>query len=283
MASKTSSGALLCPQCRKLVSRSVESCPYCGLKRPGSPLKDNIFIKGPGGTKLLQGLIVVNVAMFVLAFLLDFRPDQLSFSPFSFLSPSSRSLLVLGATGEFPLLQLHRWWSLIAASFLHGGLLHIVFNMMVLYQLAPLVLHEFGVSRSFLIYTLSGIAGFLLSSFAGVGVTIGASAAVCGFIGALLFYGWHRGGTYGQAIFRQIGGWAISIGVFGLLVPGINNWGHGGGMLAGFLVAMALGYKEQRQESFVHRILALGALAVTAAVLVWSCFNGVLFFFSATG
>ena len=111
------------------------------------------------------------------------------------------------------------------------------------------------------------------------GPPIGASAALCSLIGALLYYGKSRGGTYGKNIFSQIGGWAIGIGIFGFMIPGINNWGHGGGMLVGALLGYFLGYAEKKRERFWHKILAMGCLAATTLVLLWSCLNGILFFF----
>jgi rhomboid protease GluP len=229
------------------------------------------------GDQLVTTIIVVNIVMFILSIVIDPRLGSLNFSPFNFLSPSNQSLLVLGSTGTIPVFQLDRWWSLLAANYLHGGLLHIVFNMLAIRQLAPLVISEFGINRTIILYTLGGVIGFLLSTLAGVRFTIGASAALCSLIGALLYYGKSRGGTYGQNIFSQIGGWALSIGIFGFMVPGINNWGHGGGMLAGALLGYLLGYTEKKREKFSHKVLAMICLAATCLILLWSCVNGVLF------
>ncbi len=215
--------------------------------------------------------------MFLFSVAIDPRTISLSSSPFNFLSPSNNSLLVLGSTGTIPLLQLQRWWTLVSASYLHGSLLHIVFNMIALYQLGPLILKEYGPHRMFTIYTMSGIAGYIISTFFGVRFTIGASAAVCGLLGAALFYGKSRGGTYGEAIYHQIGGWALGIFLFGFLVPGINNWGHGGGMLAGALTGYILGYNELSREKPWHRQLCLICILITVAILFWSIVNGVFF------
>jgi rhomboid protease GluP len=216
--------------------------------------------------------------MFILSVLIDMRPSSFSGSPFNFLSPSNNSLLVLGSTGTIPLFQLNRWWSLISASYLHGSLLHIIFNMIALHQLGPLLIREYGSSRMIAIYSLAGIGGFLISSLVGVRFTIGASAAVCGLIGAALYYGKSRGGDYGDAVYRQIGGWAISLVIFGFLVPGINNWGHGGGMLTGAIVAYLLGYRERSKDTFSHTFLSMTCIVVTGLVLVWSVLNGLVFF-----
>ena len=106
----------------------------------------------------------------------------------------------------------------------------------------------------FAIYTLGGVAGFVVSYLAGVQLTIGASAGVCGLVGATLYYGKSRGGVYGSAIYKQVGMWVIIMFVFGLLAPGINNWGHGGryrwpAPLLGYL----LGYHERKRETAVQR------------------------------
>ncbi len=272
----TTAGSQLCPGCRKLINRSVDHCPYCGMKHPGSRWK-NTFLSGGAadGNRQVTTLITVNVVMFILSIAID--PRLSSFNPFEFLSPTNESLLVLGSTGTLPLFHLQRWWSLVAAGFLHGGLLHLVFNMLALRQLAPLMILEFGSNRTIILYTLGGIGGFLISSLAGVSFTIGASAAICSLIGALLYYGKSRGGVYGKNIFSQIGGWALGIALFGFLVPGINNWGHGGGMAVGALLAYLLGYREKKRETFSHKVLAMGCVVGTGLILAWSCLNGILF------
>lgn len=278
MSNSNQKNSLLCPGCRKLISRSAAVCPFCGLNNPASRFKNNIFISGfSDPDRLIKIIIAANVVMFILSIVIDPRRGSLNFSPFSFLSPSNQSLLVLGSTGTIPVFELHRWWSLMAANYLHGGLLHIVFNMLAIRQLAPLVIQEFGTNRMIILYTLGGIGGFIISTFAGVRFTIGASAALCSLIGAMLYYGKSRGGVYGQNVFSQIGGWALGIAIFGFMVPGINNWGHGGGMLAGVLLGYLLGYTEKRREKFNHKVLAMICLAATGLVLLWSCLNGVLF------
>jgi rhomboid protease GluP len=195
---------------------------------------------------------------------------SLSLNPFSFLSPSNASLLLLGATGSIPIEQFHRWWTLISANYLHGGVLHLVFNLLAFRQLAPLIVHEFGPYRMVSIYTVGGISGFFVSYLAGIHFTIGASAAVCSLIGAAMYYGKKRGGVYGQALYKQISGWAMGIFIFGIVVPGINNWAHGGGFLAGIAMAHLLGYDERRRESLFHRFLGVACVIGTAIVLCWA-------------
>lgn len=271
----TRKNALLCPGCRKLVSAAEPRCPYCGLPKPGSRWKNNFLIRAfSSGEQLINMIIAVNAIMYLLSLLLSDRGLNLSANPMHFLSPDSQGLLRLGATGAIPIDRLHHWWTLVSASYLHGGILHIVFNMLALRQIAPLVIREFGTHRMIAIYTLSGVIGFLISYMAGVSFTIGASAAVCGLIGAMLYFGKSRGGIYGQAVYRQVGGWAIGIVLFGLVVAGINNWAHGGGMAAGAIMGLLLGYNERQKANMRHRLLGSLCLSGTLAVLLWAVLTG---------
>jgi rhomboid protease GluP len=215
--------------------------------------------------------------MYLITLLLNPLSSSFSMNPLNFLSPSNPSLLLMGATGTIPIDRYHRWWTVLSANYLHGGILHIFFNMMAFRQLAQLVLREYGVHRMFIIYTLGGIVGFGVSYLAGVSLTIGASAAVCALIGASLYFGKSRGGVYGHAVYRQIGGWAVGLFLFGLLVPGINNWGHGGGIVAGALLGFLLGYQEKVGEKFFHKAIAGICLILTILVLVWAVVSGIYY------
>jgi len=199
----------------------------------------------------------------------------LSPHPFTFLSPSQEGLFILGATGTIPIAGFGRWWTLVSASFLHGGLMHILFNMLALAQLGPFVTQEFGFNRFVIIYTLTGVAGFLLSFLAGVPFTIGASASICGLIGAILYYGKTRGGFYGEAIYKQAMGWIVGLVIYGLIFPGINNWAHGGGVVSGIALARLLGYSERGGEAMVHKMPAAGCIILTLLILFWDLIQAV--------
>lgn len=241
------------------------------MPRPASRWKNNFWTRGfRDANQFVKILIIANVGMYIISLLFNPRATGLSLNPLTFLSPSDTSILLLGATGTVPIDKYHRFWTLVSASFLHGGILHIFFNMAALRQLAALVNREFGVYRMFVIYTVSGVLGFWISYLAGVAFTIGASASVCGLIGALLYYGKSRGGIYGGTLYRQVFSWVIFLFMFGLIVPGINNWGHGGGILAGIVFGFLLGYQEKKRENVVHKTLAAACGVITAAVLIWA-------------
>jgi rhomboid protease GluP len=269
--------SILCPNCRKLISRDEQRCPHCGISSPGAAWKQwpAFFFKHP--ERLTRFIVWSNIGMYVIALLFSGRSVGVNFNPFGLLSPDNNSLVLLGATGTLIINNSPQWWTLLAANYLHGSILHILFNMMALIQLAPLVIREYGAERMLVIYTLGGVLGFFISYLAGVRLTIGASAAVCALIGALLYYGKSRSGTYGQAVYRQVFGWALGIFIFGLLVPGINNWGHGGGMLAGAGLGFLFGYRDKVKGNLLHKILALLCLFSTSAILIFSVARTALF------
>ncbi len=274
--------SILCPNCRKLISADESRCPHCGIARPGSWWKNNAWTRFfVSADQLIKAIVFLNLGMYVISLLFHPWSSGFSLNPLSLFSPSNKSLLVLGATGTIPIDRFHRWWSLVTANYLHGGIFHILFNMIALSQIAPLVIREYGAHRMVILYTLSGVIGFWVSYLAGVAFTIGASAAVCGLIGASLYYGKSRGGIYGKAIYKQIGAWALGLFIFGLLVPGINNWGHGGGIVAGAILGFLLGYEEKRRERRFHRILAGFCVVATLLILLWAIGSGIYFRFLA--
>jgi len=241
-------------------------------------LKNNIWTRGFSNPhQLIKAVIAVNVGIYILSLLLFPSPSSFRSSLLSFLSPSPTSLELLGATGSEPVGIGHQYWTLISAGYLHGGIFHIFFNMMAFRQLATLVSREFGVYRMFILYTVGGVVGFLVSWLAGVPWTIGASAGVCGLLGALLYYGKSRGGVYGRALYKQLSVWVVVLFIFGFVVRGINNWGHGGGILAGMLLGLILGYQEKEKENIFHKSLAGACALVTVAVLGWAVFRSLIF------
>ena len=259
--------AILCPRCRRLVGSEEAVCSWCGTARSAPWWQFIHWSKGVMDSDwLIKTLISANVLYFALSLVLSTRTGDSG----SFLSPGQTSLMLLGATGTYPIAHFGRFWTVISANYLHGGIIHLIFNLMALKQIAPWASGEFGSSRMFTIYTLGGVIGYLISFFAGVPFTIGASAAVCSLIGALLYYGKSRGGAYGSSVYREVSGWIISLFVFGLIFPGINNWGHGGGIIGGVVIGALIGYNERRREnSFDHTLALLCALA-TVGVLGWA-------------
>ena len=267
---KKNRSSIICPSCKRLISASEKRCPFCNIANPGAWWKNNLLVRGiDRPERIITDIISVNFLMYVISLLI--YPSQIGLSPdpFSLLSPGADSLKLLGAAGTLGIAGSHSFFSLVSANYLHGSILHILFNMIALKQLAPLIIQEYGTSRMFAIFTLSGVVGFLVSCLAGVSLTIGASAAICGLLGAALYYGKSRGGTYGQTVYKQVSGWIVGLFIFGLVAQNINNWGHGAGIVSGILLGFLMGYEERNKELPLHRTLAGSCVAVTLLVLCW--------------
>jgi len=263
--------AILCPRCRRLIGSDEAVCSWCGTARSAPWWQFMNWTRAAmDGDWLVKALITANVLYFALSLILSGGSG-------GFLSPGQGSLLQLGATGTYPIDRFGHYWTLLSANYLHGGILHIIFNLMALKQIAPWVSNEYGPGRMFSIYTLGGVIGFAVSYLAGVPFTIGASAAVCSLIGSLLYYGKSRGGAYGGTVYREVSGWVISLFIFGMLFPGINNWGHGGGIIGGVIVGALLGYNERRRENYFDRALALLCGLATIGVLAWAGLGAMLY------
>lgn len=146
-----------------------------------------------------------------------------------------------------PATQDGQWWRLGSALFLHFGLIHIAMNLWALWDGGRLVERIYGHLRFALIYFVSGLSGNLLSLViqGNDAVSGGASGAIFGIYGALLIYVWRERKLLDPHDFRWLF-WAgsaftcVSIGL-GLIVPGIDNSAHIGGLLAGVLLGMLFG------------------------------------------
>jgi rhomboid protease GluP len=201
-------------------------------------------------------------------------------NPLTMLSPHPVIQIVLGASGAIPVFEYDRWWTVLSASWLHGGVLHILFNMLWVRQLGPATAEIYGPGRMIIIYTVAGIAGFILTSLAGyflywmpipflrgAGVTVGASASIFGLLGALVYYG-RRGGS--SMIRAEAMGYATTLFVLGFILPGVDNYAHAGGFIGGYLTSMWLDpLKPERMDHLVGAAvcLALTALAIVVSVV----------------
>lgn len=222
----------------------------------------------------IKAIIYTNIFMFIASLIFSGRNIAFSLNPFYALTPSIEVLSFLGASGKIPIMKFQAWWSLITANWLHGGLLHIVFNMIALRTVAALTIKEYGIYRMFSIYTLAGAFGFLLSYLGNVYITIGASSGLCGLIGAALYFGRSRGGHWGQLVYKQTSGWVLSLAVIGFLMPNINNWSHAGGVIGGIFLGWLFGYEDKRKENFLDRILGAALAGLTFILLLKSVLYG---------
>lgn len=279
MFKRQTSGSVVCPSCHQLVGVNEEKCYYCGRPNPGM-WGYAVFLRRLGqDLGFVQVVTFGCVGLYIATLLTDPGGIQMG-GMLSLFSPSGRSLFVFGASGAMPLFQAGRWWTVLSAAWLHGGLLHIVFNMMWVRQLAPATASEYGIGRTVIIYTVSSITGFLLSSWAGAflgflppflrgaTLTIGASAPIFGLLGALVYVG-KKGNS---AIGRQAMGFAVILFVFGLMGMGTDNWAHAGGFGGGYFMARYL--DPLQPERTDHQMVALLCIGLTILSVVVSVVDG---------
>jgi rhomboid protease GluP len=279
MFNRQRTGSVVCPSCGNLVGVNDQRCYNCGRRNPGmfgfTPVLRRL------GNDLGFTSVVIGGCVTIYLLTLLVSGGQIGMGGlFSMLAPSPQALFLFGESGAMPVFVFGRWWTILSASWLHGNLLHILFNMMWVRQLGPATGQLFGASRLVIIYTIAGAAGFLMSSLAGyvlpgvpliggASFTIGASAAIFGLLGALVHYGNRTGSSLvkGQAM-----SWAVALFVFGFIMPGVDNWGHAGGFAGGYLASMWL--DPLRPERSDHMLIALGCIVATLAAVVASVVQG---------
>jgi len=148
------------------------------------------------------------------------------------------------------------FYRLVASMFLHAGILHIFLNMYSLYIVGPRVEDFFGKWKYLLIYLISGISASLLSiSLNGNVVSVGASGAIFGLFGALLYFGYNHRGYIGAIIRSQILPIVIYNLLMGFFIPGIDMWGHIGGLIGGIITANMLGTIENKKYNINNVII----------------------------
>jgi len=269
------SGSSLCYACGKLNRVDAAVCFYCGRRNPGLWGYGQSLGRLIGGLDFAGLVTVVAVVAYLASLALDPRAILVPRGVFDLFAPSGRALYTLGMAGAIPWQQGH-WWTVLTAIYLHGSLLHILFNLLWVRQLVPDVEQVYGRARTIVIFTASGVACFLLSSFVGTAFTVGASGAVFGLLAAMVWYGRRRGGFFGSQVLRQYGAWALVLFVLGLVSgTGVNNWGHAGGLIGGFLAAFVLSPTHERPEQGGDRVLAGATLSLTAvafALQLWTAF-----------
>jgi rhomboid protease GluP len=229
-------------------------------------------------------VIGVSTVLYALSLLASGSELRVVGGGFSILSPSTRALVLFGASGGIPVFALGSWWTVLSATWLHGGLLHILFNMMWVRALGPATVDVIGPGRTVVIYVVAGVCGFLLSSVAGAyfgglpmlrgaSFTIGASASIFGLLGALVHYGRMSGSSHMRAEAMR---YAVILFIFGLIMPGVDNYAHAGGFAGGY--AMSAFFNPLTRERGDHLLAAALCLGATFAAILVSVFSGVAYY-----
>jgi membrane associated rhomboid family serine protease len=284
MLGRKTSGSVVCPSCGSLVGVNDDRCYSCGRANPGlwgfGPLLRRLGAD-LGFVPLVMGASSAIYLVMLIASGTDIRMDGMM----SIMAPSTSVLFLFGASGAVPVFGFGRWWTVLSAGWLHSGLLHILFNMLWVRQLGPATADVIGPARTVIVYTVAGIAGFLLSSIAGTimgnspifflrgaGFTVGASAPVFGLLGALV----HYGRTGSSLMKQQAMGYAATLFVFGLIMPGVDNYAHAGGFAGGYLTSAF--FNPMTRERGDHLVVAVICLVATFAAIAFSILHGLALF-----
>jgi len=194
---------------------------------------------------------------------------------FSFGGIDGRVLLRLGESLPFGL-NLQQPWRFVTAVFLHGSILHIAFNMWVLMDIGPQIEELYGSPRYVFIYVLTGIGGYVLSSFFGYN-SVGGSGALLGLIGLLLAITTGRRSAGMQMLRAALIRWLIYIAVLGFIFRGgTDNLAHLGGLVTGFLLGKVMADRapispeERKQAYLLGWITALVVIASFGAMVLWN-------------
>ena len=281
---RQTSGACVCVFCNKLISVTNPTCPHCNQKNP-SLWGYSRSLRRLGADLGFTTIVIWGCIILYLATLLVDFGNVRSTGFFNLLLPSNKSLLLFGASGAIPVFTIGSWWTVLSSGWLHGSLWHVVFNLLWIREIAPQVAQAFGTGRLVLIYTVSIVFGSLLSSFTGQvfeGVpilegsqlTIGASGGLFGLLGALVAYGQITGKftVKNQALI-----YALVLFIFGFINPNVDNWGHLGGFLGGYLISRMKGFDPRHGEGLRHLFLAIACLILTAISVLTSVIHGLIY------
>ena len=274
---RRTSGSVVCPSCGSLVGVRDDKCYSCGRSNPGlwgfGPMLRGIGADFGFGPVVIGACVTLYVVTLLMSGSSIFQVSGIM----SLLAPNMGVLLQFGASGGVPVFGFGRWWTVLSAGWLHASLLHIFMNMYWVRQMGPAMADILGPARTVIIYTVGGIAGFALSSFAyayipaipflhGGQVTVGASAPVFGLIGALYHYG-RTSSSLAKQMAQSI---VIQAVIFGVLMgnSGIDNFAHLGGFAGGYFTSAFL--NPMTRERGDHMLIAIGCLVATALSIVAS-------------
>jgi len=208
---------------------------------------------------ITYGLIGINVIVFILMYIFGNGSEDI------------RTLINFGALSKI-FVTMGDYYRLITSAFLHIGFLHLLCNMYALYILGKDIESFFGKSKFIFIYLISALVGSFVSIIFmdEYAVSAGASGAIFGLMGALLYFGYNYRVTLNNSINKQIIP-IILINLFiGFMGSGINNYAHLGGLLGGYLSSTAVGVKYKSSKS--EKINACIVLVLLFLFLIYMSF-----------
>src|SRR5438309_9768206 len=257
----------ICPACGALVGISATRCHECGASMRFSLAALSKKFSGLFGeqeTPVTSALLVANILMFGVSFVA--LASEGGSGGFRILwGMGGETVYRLGASHPFAVFVGHDWWRLVTAMFLHGGLIHIGFNMMSLMQLGPALEDLYGSARYLFLYVVTGAFGFLVSAWFG-NFSLGASGALLGLVGVMLAITTKRGGTYMRDLRSRLVSSVVILFILGFSGVGIDNYAHFAGLVAGFGLGKLFADRQPMNSRERRTAYALGWLAGLAVV-----------------
>jgi rhomboid protease GluP len=267
----------LCPACGSLVGVKATRCHVCGTNlRFGLAAWSKGLSEFFGGhAPVTSALVIVNVILFAVEVIQMMKAGTAG--GLNILWGANAEILNWGASYGPSIFQGHEWYRLVTAMFLHIGLIHIGFNMMVLVDIGPMVEEVYGSARYLFLYVFTGIVSFLASAVAGH-VSVGASGAIMGVIGCLIAITGKRGGIQAKELRSRLIAWVVSLFAISWYFKSLqtDNWAHAGGLAAGFLLGRLLADrlpapgKERTQAYALGWLAGLVVVASFVAMIVHS-------------
>ncbi len=253
----------ICPACNALVGISATRCHECGASLRFSLAALSKKLSGVFGeteTPVTSVLLVANILMLGVSWVLTTQAGE-GGGLHTLLGMSSDATYRLGASHPYGIFYQHEWWRLVTAMFLHGGLIHIGFNMMSLLQLGPAMEELYGSPRYLFLYVVTGAFGFLTSVWTGH-FSVGASGALLGLVGAMLAVTSKRGGAFMRDLRSRLITSVVILFAIGLLGSfAIDNYAHMGGFAAGFLFGKVYVDRQPMNSREKQTAYALGWIA----------------------
>ncbi|MGH4123114.1 MAG: rhomboid family intramembrane serine protease [Clostridium sp.] len=185
------------------------------------------------------GIIAINVIMYLVTAYLSYV-----YANGSIIDSDINVLVLLGAKVN-ELIQKGEYYRFVSCMFLHGGIVHLGVNMYSLYSMGPMIEKIYGKAKYIAIYFISGICASIFSYIFSTSVSIGASGAIFGLLGAVLVFAIKSKGKTGKVFIRSILS-VIFINIFiGVALPNIDNFAHIGGLIGGMLIAFLVSFKAE--------------------------------------
>jgi rhomboid protease GluP len=261
----------MCPNCRAFITTDDKVCPYCDARLDATYRQRHADVAGwiPRDRFTTIVILLINSGLYLAVAVLSMK----MVGPEGFMDFPGRVLVAFGAKEPYWIAQ-GQWWRYVTAGFLHGGLIHFLMNSWVLFDLGHEVEQFFGTARYLVIYFVSSVAGFVVSNMFSASVSIGASAAIFGLIGAMIGLGTRSRTPMGGMIRSHFGRWAV----YGLLMSfmpffAIDLGAHIGGLIAGAAIGYIAG-EPKLTDTFINK---MWKFAAGACVVITACSFAIVF------